>query len=171
MTWRRWKRLLIGLLGPLVVLGICVQQTTTWVCPYCRAWKTQTAYFFIPLPARIHQSRVTRYWTVYVDPGHSHRWAPTSVNTDVLLRPWSDEDWFPDMKYRILLLDQGAELAILRALRTPAERKKFVELTFTSKPAEENSTRSAMTDFNAAHYENPRRKDWPELLKKHHLWP
>jgi hypothetical protein len=171
MKQLRWKWLLLGLLGVLVILGICYQRTTAWVCPYCRAWKTQTACFFIPLPPRVHGSRLIRYWRRYVEPRHSHLWVPSHAEESVLLRPWSHEDSFPDMKYRIFELGQDAELAILRALPTAGQRKRFVEMTFANGPAEENSTRAAMRDFNMAYYENPRRKDWPELLKKHHLWP
>jgi hypothetical protein len=161
---------LLGLFVALVVLSISIRRTTTWVCPYCRATKTQALFFVIPFPANIDESVVTRYWKRHVDRRHAHLWV-CDYRNEALVAPGRHSDCFPEYKYPILALPEDTELAVLSALRTPRERKRFVELTFCSGATRYDSLNAAMLDLRVAYDENPRRKDWPELLKKHHLWP
>jgi hypothetical protein len=162
------------LIVAVAVLGafIPIYWSRLSFCPYCRTWMMQQRVFLVWLPTEIQEGEMARYWRQEVEPHHVHNWALHHSNE---LHTLSGIHGDAFRNRLILGLPERAEIAILRSLPTAAARKALVQRVWlggrSRNPRARQAVENALADLNRAYESNPDRKDWPELLKKYHLWP
>lgn len=113
---------------------------------------------------------MSKYWKASVDPKHKHIWKSYVRNEYMLLgsRHGDGTDWPGCM------LDEKAEIAVLKSLHTPRERKALIDrlwITSNSSRAGYEKSKWILQSLDVAYKENLNRKDWKKILKNNALVP
>jgi len=170
---KRW--IIVGVLLILLVAVLLVtpyRSGQVYRCPYCRAVLVRSSVFVIPLPPKLHETKFARFWRSQVEPNHTHMWWFDYSGKQWILGGGYHGDAEPNPLPR--LLSEETEIVVLRGLPTRAARKRFVDLlcrTNQTDRAQWQKVRDAIHEIMLMYEENPKRKDWPKVLKKLGMYP
>ncbi|MEN6521319.1 MAG: hypothetical protein ABFD46_09245 [Armatimonadota bacterium] len=142
---------------------------TCYKCPYCRAALHEKRMLFFS-SSIVAETTMSKYWKASVDPKHKHIWKSYVRNEYMLLgsRHGDGTDWPGCM------LDEKAEIAVLKSLHTPRERKALIDrlwITSNSSRAGYEKSKWILQSLDVAYKENLNRKDWKKILKNNALVP
>jgi hypothetical protein len=141
-------------------------------CAICRASKFTDYLFLLPVKHIMHEDEFSIYYRQHADPAHRHFWMGCGGSRTTRTSDMSAHG-SPDP----LRLHYNAALAILKSLPDPATRKAFFEHLCRSDRQVTNDWQDSSGVFNAimqlneAYWENERRTDWPEQVRKVGLYP
>ena len=167
-----WGVAFLCVLAALYVLfDLPIEEKTCYGCPLCRASMASTRRFFIPVSSRIDESPFSRYYRNDIDPNHRHIWRACGHH----LRTFRGcrTGCGSILAWR---LRGDAAFAIARSLPDRRTRRAFCE-QFNIPGDSKVSTRLyqrvalACLQLNEAYENNRARRDWPQILRKVHLYP
>ena len=165
---RKWRWILAVV--PILGLGILFSKFLPWRmetsygCPACGARAEKTYLCLAPLGLHVTNEGISGYWRKNVEAGHRHDWVPLATGVDYLLMQGVRDH--PGTFHLRWMLEDKYELAVLRALPSPSARKAFMTDLWRIGSHDRNACGNVVCPIRLAYDENPKRTDWPAVLRK-----
>lgn len=166
----------IVVLGVKIVITGTVSSSSSHYCSCCRATLHKQMIYGLPLPDRVHKEDFTRYYFKNVDPQHEHDWQHNSSYNRSLYH--GEEEGCSFRSELVWRLNSDMLQTICESLPSPAKRKQFTDgLNISSRDLDKYELPEwskdciALQELNKAYRSNPSRTDWPQILRKHGLYP
>lgn len=166
--WYAWVVVLVlgtaaWLLYELAFWGV---STSHYYCALCRSTRVERHLSFVALPDLLTEDDYAEWYQRNVEPHHEHVWVCNGSRHRGRIA-----DCFA-ARYPPLLLHRGTIQAICHSM-SPQQRVQFIH-DVSDRSCRWDGQRQMMQPLqrlNRACEANPKRKNWPKLLKKVGLWP
>jgi hypothetical protein len=172
------KKLLLVAVTPIALVvawallvfatGEPMMEEDYYSCSVCRAGRTVTSYFTIPVRTKIYANEFSLYYLSHVDPRHRHTWLGRG-----LWRVTRTSQISAHGGSGPLNLHYRAALAIMKSLPDRESQKAFFERLSVVDDTERSNPKTfiAIERLNAAYYANKNRRDWLQQVRRVGLYP
>ena len=141
--------------------------TVNYYCALCRASRVTQNLSFISLPDLLEEDSYSEWYRREVEPHHSHVWILNGARSNGQVA-----DCFAG-SYPPLSLKRETIQAICGSLPQHKQRATFVHNVCrrSASIVDQRPMIKSLQVLNQAYKANPKRSDWPRLLKQVGLWP
>jgi hypothetical protein len=130
----------------------------------CGARAHESRLLFIPSGRHVIPEGLEEYWRKNVDPRHRHEWVVCAKGTNYFLTTGA-VDYVAGSNPR-WMLTRRFQLVVLQALPSSNARKTFMEDLWSIGLSDRIAGRNIVYPIRMAYDENPKRTDWPKILRE-----